>query len=179
MRGRLKREGTYVYLWLIHVGVWQKPTQYCNCPSVKNKWIKREKRERQRSPSASNSIQDSVPLFWPFPTFYHVVVNLWMSESEVLVNTARAGPWVNIYPYLLPCLEHNKHWVFFELTETNRTTTQNKEAKIKIISTWISLEWPQPPWLWDTGSLAVVLLLKTEVRLTFGLQLAHITVSHE
>ena len=27
--GRFKREGTYVYLWLIHVGAWQKPTQYC------------------------------------------------------------------------------------------------------------------------------------------------------
>ena len=24
-----KREGTYVYLWLIHIDVWQKPTQYC------------------------------------------------------------------------------------------------------------------------------------------------------
>ena len=24
-----KREGTYVYLQLIHVDVWQKPTQYC------------------------------------------------------------------------------------------------------------------------------------------------------
>ena len=27
--GRFKREGTYVYLWLIHVDAWQKPTQYC------------------------------------------------------------------------------------------------------------------------------------------------------
>ena len=27
--GRFKKEGTYVYLWLIHVDVWQKPTQYC------------------------------------------------------------------------------------------------------------------------------------------------------
>ena len=27
--GSFKREGTYVYLWLIHVDVWQKPTQYC------------------------------------------------------------------------------------------------------------------------------------------------------
>ena len=27
--GRFKREGTYAYLWLIHVDVWQKPTQYC------------------------------------------------------------------------------------------------------------------------------------------------------
>ena len=24
-----KLEGTYVYLWLIHADVWQKPTQYC------------------------------------------------------------------------------------------------------------------------------------------------------
>ena len=27
--GRFKREGTFVYLWLIHVDAWQKPTQYC------------------------------------------------------------------------------------------------------------------------------------------------------
>jgi len=27
--GRIRREGTYVYPWLIHVDVWQKPTQYC------------------------------------------------------------------------------------------------------------------------------------------------------
>ena len=31
--GRMKREATcvylYVYLWLIHVDVWQKPTHYC------------------------------------------------------------------------------------------------------------------------------------------------------
>ena len=27
--GRFKREGTYVYLRLIHVAVWQKPMQYC------------------------------------------------------------------------------------------------------------------------------------------------------
>ena len=26
--GRFKRDGTDVYLWLIHVDVWQKPTQY-------------------------------------------------------------------------------------------------------------------------------------------------------
>ena len=29
MGGNFKREGTYVYLWLIHVDIWQKPTQYC------------------------------------------------------------------------------------------------------------------------------------------------------
>ena len=29
MGGRFKREGTYAYLWLMHIDVWQKPTQYC------------------------------------------------------------------------------------------------------------------------------------------------------
>ena len=28
MGGRFKREGTYVYLWLIHADVWQNPSQY-------------------------------------------------------------------------------------------------------------------------------------------------------
>ena len=28
-RGRFKREGTYVYLRLIHAVIWQKPTQHC------------------------------------------------------------------------------------------------------------------------------------------------------
>ena len=27
---RVQDMGTYVYLWLIHVNVWQKPPQYCN-----------------------------------------------------------------------------------------------------------------------------------------------------
>ena len=27
--GSFKREGTYVYLWLIHDDVWQKPIQHC------------------------------------------------------------------------------------------------------------------------------------------------------
>ena len=29
LEGRFRREGTYVYVWLIHIVVWQKPTQYC------------------------------------------------------------------------------------------------------------------------------------------------------
>ena len=27
--GRLRREETCLYLWLMHVDVWQKPVQYC------------------------------------------------------------------------------------------------------------------------------------------------------
>ena len=29
MGGSFRREGTYVYLWLIHVDICQKPSQYC------------------------------------------------------------------------------------------------------------------------------------------------------
>jgi len=29
MGRRLKREGILIYLWLIHVEIQQKPTQYC------------------------------------------------------------------------------------------------------------------------------------------------------
>ena len=29
MGGRFKREGPSVYLWMTHVDIWQKPTQYC------------------------------------------------------------------------------------------------------------------------------------------------------
>ena len=28
MGGRFRKEGTYVYLWLTHVDVWEKPIQY-------------------------------------------------------------------------------------------------------------------------------------------------------
>ena len=27
--GRFKMQGTCMYLWLIHVAIWQKPTKYC------------------------------------------------------------------------------------------------------------------------------------------------------
>ena len=38
--GRFKREGTYAYLWLIHVDVWQKPAQYCKAIILQLKKIK-------------------------------------------------------------------------------------------------------------------------------------------
>jgi len=28
-RRQVQERGTYIYLWLIHVDIWQKPTQYC------------------------------------------------------------------------------------------------------------------------------------------------------
>ena len=34
--GRFKKEGTYVYPWVIHGDVWQKPTKHCkaNYPPI-------------------------------------------------------------------------------------------------------------------------------------------------
>ena len=37
--GKLKREGTYVYLWLIQVDEWQKLTQYCKAVVLQFKII--------------------------------------------------------------------------------------------------------------------------------------------
>jgi len=42
---RFKREGTYVYLWLIYVDIWQKPTKYCKAIILQlkiNKFLKRD-----------------------------------------------------------------------------------------------------------------------------------------
>ena len=44
--GKLKREGTYVHLWLNHVVVGQKSTQYCKAIILQlkiNKFFKKEK----------------------------------------------------------------------------------------------------------------------------------------
>ena len=37
MGGGFRREGTYIYLWLIHVDVWQRPTQYCKAIILQSK----------------------------------------------------------------------------------------------------------------------------------------------
>ena len=45
--GRFKREGTYIYIWLIHVDVRQKQTQQCKAIILQlkiNKFFKREKK---------------------------------------------------------------------------------------------------------------------------------------
>ena len=44
--GKFKREGTYVYLWLIHVDIWQQPTHYCKATILQLK--KKEKSNRVR-----------------------------------------------------------------------------------------------------------------------------------
>ena len=62
---RLKREGTYIYQWLIHVDVWQKPTQYCNYPSIKNK-LRKKIHYCERKMSVSKVTWSMTPCVWHF-----------------------------------------------------------------------------------------------------------------
>ena len=45
------RAGIYVYLWLTHVSVWQKPTQYWKIIILQLKINKEEMLERQKQKS--------------------------------------------------------------------------------------------------------------------------------
>jgi len=44
--GSFKREGIFIYLWVIHVAVWQKPAQYCKAIILQLK-INIKKKERK------------------------------------------------------------------------------------------------------------------------------------
>ena len=68
--GSFKREGTYVYLWLIHVDVWQKPTQFCEAIilQLKSKLIKKTKTKTQEdSLCRGKSNQEQV---WSDPSIF-------------------------------------------------------------------------------------------------------------
>ena len=58
MGGRFKRKEAYLYLWLIHFDVWQKPAQYHKAIIPQLKVNKLEKKERKWShPVVSNSLR--------------------------------------------------------------------------------------------------------------------------
>ena len=50
--GGFKRGGTHVYLWPIHVAVWQKPTQYCK--AIISQLRKKEKIRKDLKPLSTN-----------------------------------------------------------------------------------------------------------------------------
>ena len=64
-KGGFEREGTCVYLWLIHVDVWQKPTQYCKTIILQLKinkfkiFLKRVKASQWRSVSFRGQLKRS------------------------------------------------------------------------------------------------------------------------
>ena len=50
--GRFKREGTYVYLWLTPVDVWQKTAQHCKAMILQLKKKKTKKKLKQNNVSS-------------------------------------------------------------------------------------------------------------------------------
>ena len=57
--GREVEEGIYVYLWLIHVDVWQKPIQHCNTIILQ---LKTKKKKKKNSPLGSVVLNFSVKM---------------------------------------------------------------------------------------------------------------------
>ena len=120
MGGRFKREGTCIYLWLIHVDIWQKPIQYCKgiILQVKINKLKKKKsglllsfpwrkRRREDLPSLGAEpmfpgLADSLPLSHQgslcYPCGFSLVINLY-----IVVYIYGEG---NGTPFQYSCLEN-------------------------------------------------------------------------
>jgi hypothetical protein len=55
-----KKPLLYGNLWLIHVDVWQKPTQYCNHPSIRSKPRKRKQEKKLLISDCIDTIEGTV-----------------------------------------------------------------------------------------------------------------------
>ena len=61
--GRVKREGTYIYLWLTHVDIQKKPTQYCKAIILQlkvNNFFKRWKSKHWVSKNKNSPAMNTV-----------------------------------------------------------------------------------------------------------------------
>ena len=77
---RFKREGTYVHLWLIHVAIWQKPTQHCKAIILQFKINKLEKKILQL-------ILHYLPAFLLIKQQYHLWALMRKGMRRLLVST--------------------------------------------------------------------------------------------
>ena len=59
MGGRLQREGIYAYLWLTHVEVWKKTTQFCKAiiTQLKNQYILKKGHSARKTQRKESLIQ--------------------------------------------------------------------------------------------------------------------------
>ena len=62
MGREVQKEGAYVYLWLIHVDLWQKPTQFCKAIILQLKINKFKIKKKKRSAPGGESLW--VPCSW-------------------------------------------------------------------------------------------------------------------
>ena len=93
MGGRFKRERVYVYLRLIHVDLWQKPSQYCSdYPPIKNT-IKNLKIVLSHHLSGALATATSLKTT-PRPT-----THLCLSEQIIVPSTEKAAQETNLSPF--------------------------------------------------------------------------------
>ena len=61
---RFKREQTYVHLWLIHVDIGQKPTQYCKAIilQLNNKFFQKKKNVSWKQGRRIQKAREGIPL---------------------------------------------------------------------------------------------------------------------
>ena len=99
VRWRFKREGTYVYLWLIHVDVWQKPTQYCKAIILQLKIIfKKENKKRDSISKRPETIIKSGLVMWgsawviPYAVRRDTTYKRWESNATTKADTRVRWP---------------------------------------------------------------------------------------
>ena len=97
--GRLKKEGSHVYLWLTHVDVWQRPTQYCEATFLQLKIKKFRGREENSLHSGTMLLILSLSLVFSFPQFIAANDKLWFwLEVNSVVDFFTVPPvFVSVY----------------------------------------------------------------------------------
>ena len=70
--GSVKRDRTCVYLWLIHVDVWKKPTQYCKAVIFQLKIILKTSFKKYMRWFIQFSVHRPVLLTWTYKQVYYI-----------------------------------------------------------------------------------------------------------
>ena len=95
--GRFKRERTYVYLWLICVDVWQKPTQYCKPITLQ---LKISKLKKKNWLVVTKAVRSREGKYWEFRISRCKLVYIgWINNKVLLYSTE------NYIQY--PTISHN------------------------------------------------------------------------
>ena len=88
MGGRFKREGTYVFLWLIHVDKWQKPTKHGKAIILQLKINFRKPYTVQESDVVLSNISINEIIFSPIKIFLSIPLSSVQFSHSVVSDSA-------------------------------------------------------------------------------------------
>ena len=91
MGGRFKREGTYVFLWLIHVDKWQKPTKHGKAIILQLKINFRKPYTVQESDVVLSNISINEIIFSPIKIFLSIPLSSVQFSHSVVSDSAIPG----------------------------------------------------------------------------------------